>query len=231
MKLKAIIMFAAILVLLAGCDNPAGTTGEDESDPLVGTWRNAAETNYVILNSDGTAETPDLKGTWTSSAGRIILNITSRKVSGVFETATGTLEWNYLLYNGKLYRDPDIYIFERTTAGTGIVGTYERIKQAEDESWVKEVVSLDTTVEYEVYANTPADYNPDDGTGTWVSSVILTGTIAALPADNPVGGKVIALDVTGVAPVVPEFPSKVYQFVFWTTDRLSIDCEGFIKSE
>ena len=193
-------------------------TGITESTLIIGAWRNPAKTKYVKLNADGTAETQSFSGTWTASSGRI-----------VFRSSSETIEENYLLADGKLYRDPDIYIFTRTTVGTSIVGTFERIKQATDKSWKKEVFSINNNTKYTSYSNTPADYNSTTGIGTWVALGTLTGTVEVLPADDPVGGKVCAIDVKNVTPVTAEFPSKAYQCVFWTTNRLSVDCEGYDK--
>ncbi len=230
MKNKCVFALLVILALMTGCDNPTGSSDDDVADPLVGTWRNAAETNFLMLNEDGTTETPDLRGTWTVYEERLVIDIDYSKIDGVFQEDSGTLEFNYLLADGKLYRDTDIYIYARTSADTGITGTFERIKQADDDSWVKEVFNLDDTPEYTVYANTPADYNPVSGTGTWTVSVALTGTISTLPLDDPVGGKVLEIDITGVSPVMEAFPAKVYSLIFYTNDRLSIDCEGYVKS-
>lgn len=49
----------------------------------------------------------------------------------------------------------------------------------------------------------------------------------ALSVDDSVVGKVLAIDITGVDPLMDEFSVKEFDFVFWTNDRLSIDREGY----
>lgn len=207
-KITVIIVALALAFALVSCDN--ATTPEKKEDsvnPLIGSWENEAGSRFLVLNADGTAETEYASGNWS---------IVNSKIHFIAEDET-VYDWNYLIYAGKLYIDPDMYVFLRTSTGTSIYGTYER-EMEKNSVLVREVLTLGEEPTMNVYTGNP-----------WSLVAAFTGNVVSYPDDADVGGKVFDIDMQNIDPVSDEFPSKVYRFIFWTTDRLCIDTEGYSK--